>query len=191
MCLIDTSRRAKAYASSSSVVGLSRAETRSRPFARSPTDRVVACFSASVTTVPLRVCPKHRHSPSSGTYPTSRATRTRSTCRRWLSSNGCETLMASSSYASGFPWDCLSIRSGGRIVCRSNLVRAYDELVGFCENWLPDSFVLDGGQRKSARDVIVRELVCNCLIHREFVSPHIARITIDGEGPVTPEDPCE
>ncbi len=38
------------------------------------------------------------------------------------------------------------------------------------------------GQRKSARDVIVRELVCNRLIHREFVSPHIARITIDGEG---------
>ena len=42
--------------------------------------------------------------------------------------------------------------------------------------------MLDGGQRKSARNVIVRELVCNCLIHREFVSPHIARITIDGEG---------
>ena len=73
-------------------------------------------------------------------------------------------------------------RYDDRLVCRSNLVKAYDELVGFCEKWLPDSFVLDGGQRKSARDVIVRELVCNCLIHREFVSPHIARITIDGEG---------
>ena len=73
-------------------------------------------------------------------------------------------------------------RYDDRLVCRSNLVRAYDELVGFCEKWLPDSFVLDGGQRKSARDVIVRELVCNCLIHREFVSPHIARITIDREG---------
>ena len=73
-------------------------------------------------------------------------------------------------------------RYDDRLVCRSNLVRAYDELVGFCEKWLPDSFVLDGGQRKSARDVIVRELVCNCLIHREFVSSHIARITIDGEG---------
>lgn len=72
-------------------------------------------------------------------------------------------------------------RYDDRLVCRSNLVRAYDELVGFCEKWLPDSFVLDGGQRKSARDVIVRELVCNCLIHREFVSPHIARIAIDGE----------
>ena len=73
-------------------------------------------------------------------------------------------------------------RYDDRLVCRSNLVRAYDELVGFCEKWLPDSFVLDGGQRKSARDVIVRELVCNCLIHREFVNPHIARITIDREG---------
>ncbi|HJF65146.1 MAG TPA: AAA family ATPase, partial [Slackia equolifaciens] len=73
-------------------------------------------------------------------------------------------------------------RYDDRLVCRSNLVRAHDELVGFCEKWLPDSFVLDGGQRKSARDVIVRELVCNCLIHREFVSPHIARITIDREG---------
>lgn len=73
-------------------------------------------------------------------------------------------------------------RYDDRLVCKSNLVRAYDELVVFCEKWLPDSFVLDGGQRKSARDVIVRELVCNCLIHREFVSPHIARITIDGEG---------
>ncbi|WP_239463089.1 hypothetical protein [Collinsella intestinalis] len=73
-------------------------------------------------------------------------------------------------------------RYDDRLFCRSNLVRASDELVGFCEKWLPDSFALDGGQRKSARDVIVRELVCNCLIHREFVSPHTARITIDGEG---------
>lgn len=74
-------------------------------------------------------------------------------------------------------------RYDDRLVCRSNLVRAYDELVGFCEKWLPNPFVLDGGgQRKSACDVIVRELVCNCLIHREFVSPHIARITIEGEG---------
>lgn len=73
-------------------------------------------------------------------------------------------------------------RYDDRLVCRANLVRAYDELVGFCEKWLPDAFVLDGNQRKSARDVIVRELVCNCLIHRELVSPHIARIVIDAEG---------
>lgn len=73
-------------------------------------------------------------------------------------------------------------RYDDRLVCKSNLVRAYDELVDFCEKWLPNPFVLDDGQRKSARDVIVRELVCNSLIHREFVSPHIARIEIDNDG---------
>ena len=73
-------------------------------------------------------------------------------------------------------------RYDDRLVCKSNLVRAYDELVDFCEKWLPNPFALDDGQRKSARDVIVRELVCNSLIHREFVSPHIARIEIDNDG---------
>lgn len=73
-------------------------------------------------------------------------------------------------------------RYDDRLVCKSNLVRAYDELVDFCEKWLPNPFALDDGQRKSARDVIVRELVCNSLIHREFVSSHIARIEIDNDG---------
>lgn len=73
-------------------------------------------------------------------------------------------------------------RYGDRLICKSNLVGACDELVGFCEKWLPNSFVLDGGRRKSARDVIVREVVCNCLIHREFVSSHVARIVIDRAG---------
>lgn len=59
---------------------------------------------------------------------------------------------------------------------------AYDELVGWCERWLPDSFVLDSGRRVGARGVIVRELVSNTLIHREFVSPRIATITIDRDG---------
>lgn len=40
-------------------------------------------------------------------------------------------------------------RYDDRLVCRSNLVRAYDELVGFCEKWLPDSFVLDGGSARA------------------------------------------
>lgn len=73
-------------------------------------------------------------------------------------------------------------RYDDRLLCRGNLVHAYDELVFFCEKWLPDSFVLDGAQRVSARSVIVRELVCNSLIHREFMSPHIARLVIDRKG---------
>ncbi len=42
-------------------------------------------------------------------------------------------------------------RYDDRLVCKSNLVRAYDELVVFCEKWLPDSFVLDGGGSARAR----------------------------------------
>lgn len=46
-----------------------------------------------------------------------------------------------------------------RLVCRSNLARAYDELVGFCEKRLPDSFVLDGG---SARVPVMSSSASSC-----------------------------
>lgn len=48
---------------------------------------------------------------------------------------------------------------------------------------MSDAFALDEeGNRISVRDIIVRELVVNSLIHREYSSPHIARIVIDADG---------
>ena len=48
---------------------------------------------------------------------------------------------------------------------------------------MSDAFALDEeGNRISVRDIIVRELVVNSLIHRECSSPHIARIVIDADG---------
>ena len=41
---------------------------------------------------------------------------------------------------------------------------------------------MEGDFAVSARDVIVRELLVNCLIHREFTSPFPAKIIIDAEG---------
>jgi ATP-dependent DNA helicase RecG len=74
-------------------------------------------------------------------------------------------------------------RYDDRLVCKSNLVKAYGEISDFCRKWMPDVFSLDeGGSRISVRDIIVRELVVNTLIHREYTSPHIARITIDADG---------
>ncbi len=92
-------------------------------------------------------------------------------------------------------------RYDDRLVCKSNLVKAYGEISDFCRKWMPDVFSLDDdGNRISVRDIIVRELVANTLIHREYTSPRIARITIDADGvhthnasralyagPVTPE----
>lgn len=73
-------------------------------------------------------------------------------------------------------------RYDDRFTCTANLMFAFDELVGWCERWLPDAFVLDGSRRVGARGVIVRELMSNTLIHREFVSPRIATVTIDRDG---------
>ena len=74
-------------------------------------------------------------------------------------------------------------RYDDRFVCKSNLVEAYGEISSFCKKWMPDAFALDEeGNRISVRDVIVRELVVNSLIHREYTSPHIARIVIDADG---------
>ncbi|MGN0261928.1 MAG: RNA-binding domain-containing protein [Eggerthellaceae bacterium] len=74
-------------------------------------------------------------------------------------------------------------RYDDRLVCTKNLVEAYGEISSFCRKWLPDSFALgENGNRLNVRDVIIRELVTNSLIHREYTSPHIARITIDPDG---------
>lgn len=73
-------------------------------------------------------------------------------------------------------------RYDDRMVVSTNLIDSYYQLNDFCVRWLPDSFVLDGNQRVSARDIIVRELVVNTLIHREYSSPFISQLTIDSEG---------
>jgi len=91
-------------------------------------------------------------------------------------------------------------RYDDRADVRCNLIEAYSILAGFCRKHMPDRFALDGDESISLRDIIVREVVANCLIHREFTSPYPARIVIDGSslrtenasramfaGPITPE----
>ncbi|WP_165171110.1 helix-turn-helix domain-containing protein [Adlercreutzia sp. ZJ242] len=90
-------------------------------------------------------------------------------------------------------------RYDDRIVVRCNLIEAYDLLADFCRKHMPDRFFLDGAESISLRDVIVREVIANCLIHREFTSPYPARMLIDSvalqtenaskamfAGPITP-----
>lgn len=69
-------------------------------------------------------------------------------------------------------------RYDDRLTVRTNLIDSYDMLCAFCRKWMPDSFALDGDRRVSPRDVIVRELVVNMLIHREYASPHTAQLVI-------------
>ena len=64
------------------------------------------------------------------------------------------------------------------IIC-VNLVAAYDRLMEFASKHLPDPFFLEGDVRRSLREIIVREIVANMLIHREFTSPRPARFVIE------------
>lgn len=73
-------------------------------------------------------------------------------------------------------------RYDDRLIVETNLIESHDALTDFAERWLPDPFFLEQGVRLSLRSIIVRELVSNCLMHREYTSPYPARIQIDEAG---------
>lgn len=73
-------------------------------------------------------------------------------------------------------------RYDDRIVVRTNLIEAYDALLGFMQKHLPDRFFLENGRAVSPRDIIARELITNTLMHREYTSPFPAKLVIDQGG---------
>jgi ATP-dependent DNA helicase RecG len=73
-------------------------------------------------------------------------------------------------------------RYDDRLVVKTNLVEAYDQLLAFAQKHLPDKFFLEGTQVVSLRDVICRELIANTLVHREYTSPFPAKMVIDVDG---------
>ena len=73
-------------------------------------------------------------------------------------------------------------RHDDRLATTTNLIDAYAQVADFCRKHLPDRFLMEGDFAVSPRDTIVRELVVNCLIHREFTSPFPAKVIIDNEG---------
>jgi ATP-dependent DNA helicase RecG len=69
-------------------------------------------------------------------------------------------------------------RYDDRLVVATNLLDSYSQLIEFVRRNAPDKFVLEGDARVSPRDVIARELVANCLVHREFTSPLPAKVVV-------------
>lgn len=72
-------------------------------------------------------------------------------------------------------------RYDDRLTITANLFRAYTQLVEFGQKHLPDTFALEGTQAVSPRDIILREIVANSLMHREYAHPLPARMVIDGQ----------
>lgn len=69
-------------------------------------------------------------------------------------------------------------RYDDREIVKCNLMKAYPTLRDFCKKHMNDMFYLENGQSISPRDVIIRELISNTLIHREYSSAFPAKAII-------------
>jgi len=94
-----------------------------------------------------------------------------------------------------------TLRYDDREYIQTNLIEAYDQLMGFVGKHLPDKFYMEGDQRVSLRSKIFREVVANLIVHREYTNAHPATFIIykdrvetenannpHGEGPIDPNN---
>lgn len=72
-------------------------------------------------------------------------------------------------------------RYDDRLVIRTNLIDAHDELMSFLAKHLSDPFFMEDNQRVSLRDKIFREVVANLIVHREYTDAHPATMIIYGD----------
>ena len=72
-----------------------------------------------------------------------------------------------------------------RDMVECNLLAAYDRIMAFIKKHLPEQPYIEGMQRFSLRDKILREVVLNLLIHREYSSGYPATFTIYQDTVVT------
>ena len=70
-------------------------------------------------------------------------------------------------------------RYDDRDVIITNLLESYDRLLAFGQKHLNDTFNLDGIQSVSARDHILREIISNLLMHRDFSSGYVSKMVIE------------
>ncbi len=70
-------------------------------------------------------------------------------------------------------------RYDDRETVRTNLIEAFDALMAFGAKHLDDKFYLEGVQRVSIRGKILREVIGNSLVHREYSSSKTARLIIE------------
>lgn len=62
---------------------------------------------------------------------------------------------------------------------KTNLIESYERIISFGQKHLSDPFYIEGTQRISVRDKILREIASNILIHREYCNPFPAKIIIE------------
>lgn len=72
-------------------------------------------------------------------------------------------------------------RYDDREIIQTNLIESYERLMEFGRKHLLDKFFLDDDQRRSIRNIMIREMIANTLIHREYTSSYQAKFVIESE----------
>jgi len=72
-------------------------------------------------------------------------------------------------------------RYDDRLMVGTNLIEAYDQLIGFIARHTLNRFFLVDNQRVSVRSWIARELVSNILVHRKYSKGFLAKIVVENE----------
>lgn len=72
-------------------------------------------------------------------------------------------------------------RYDDREIIKTNLVESYGMLMDFGKKHLPDKFFLENDMNKNLRNTILREMISNVLMHREFSSSYTAKFVIEKE----------
>jgi len=90
----------------------------------------------------------------------------------------------------GYVIDCIRRtdnldRYDDRLMVRSNLIEAFDQIMGFIAKHTLDRFFVVDGKRTGVRDHIAFEVVSNILSHQEFAATMPARVTIEADRLVT------
>ena len=70
-------------------------------------------------------------------------------------------------------------RYDDREIIKTNLIESYSQLLDFGRKNLPDKFFLEDTVNKSLRNTIIREMISNTLMHREFTSSYTAKFVIE------------
>lgn len=70
-------------------------------------------------------------------------------------------------------------RYDDREIIKTNLIESYDRLLEFGRKHLPDKFFLEDTVNRNLRNIIVREMASNTLMHREFTSSYTAKFVIE------------
>jgi ATP-dependent DNA helicase RecG len=85
--------------------------------------------------------------------------------------------------APAYKFDCLLRRHNldrydDRLMIRTNLIDAYDQMMGFVEKHLNDPFYLEGDISISLRERIFREAISNIIAHRDYRNASPGRLII-------------